>query len=179
VKNKIIDDTLTAVPFTESEIDAAEKLNACSPAIKWLRAKPRTLAQLAAHRQDWACWIVGRVPDYAERVAAALLARPGGAGEYSLCRVLERVPAYSERAWSALLALPGGAGEYSLCRVLERIPDYSERAWAALLSRPGGVSEDGLRWILEYIPAYSERAAAELRRRKRTKPLNRKAREKK
>ena len=111
--------TVEDVPFTPAEIDAAEKLKACTSAIEWLRAAPRTLTQLAEHNEDWARWIV----------------------------------------------------EYA--------PSHAERAWAALLSRPGGVSEDGLRWILEYIPAYSERAAAELRRRKRTKPLNRKAREKK
>ena len=75
MKNKIIDDTLTAVPFTESEIDAAEKLKACEPAIEWLRAAPRTLTQLAAHDEDWACWVLEHVPAYAERAAAALKAR--------------------------------------------------------------------------------------------------------
>jgi len=158
---------VTPMKITEKHIAAAEKLGACEPAITWLREKPRTLEELVEHNPDWAAWIIERIPAFAERAAAALLARPGGLGEYSLCRIVERAPAHAKRAWTALLALPGGPSEYNLRCIFAFVPAFAERAWIAMLAHPGGPSEYSLHWIVEYAPdAYREKARAELARRK-------------
>src|SRR3990167_4722545 len=123
--------------ITEEYIAAAANLNACRPALAWLREKPRTLKELAAHNQDWAAWVVEYAP-----------------------------AAYAKRAWTALLALPGGPSEYSLRGIVEWAPDaWRERAWAALLALPGGASEYSLRDIVKFSPpAWARKARAELAR---------------
>ena len=85
--------------ITEKHIAAAEKLEACRPALKWLREKPRTLKELAAYRDDWAAWIVKYAPDaWAERAWSALMSRPGGPSEASLRYIAIHALAFADKA---------------------------------------------------------------------------------
>ena len=85
--------------ITEKHIAAAEKLEACRPALKWLREKPRTLKELAAYRDDWAAWIVKYAPDaWADRAWSALMSRPGGPSEASLRYIAIHALAFADKA---------------------------------------------------------------------------------
>lgn len=62
--------------ITKKMIKAAEKRGACDEALRWLKARPRTLEQLArAHRGYWLEWalcyrdiLVGKVRREARRL---------------------------------------------------------------------------------------------------------------
>ena len=62
--------------ITEADICAAAKLKACCPALDWLRAEPRTMAQLVEQDHSWARWIICYAPEpWASRAWEALLPR--------------------------------------------------------------------------------------------------------
>ena len=62
--------------ITEADIACVAKLKACCDALAWLRAEPRTMAQLVEKNHSWARWIIYSAPEpWASRAWAVLLPR--------------------------------------------------------------------------------------------------------
>jgi hypothetical protein len=59
-------------PITAEYIAAARKAGACSEALQWLEAAPRTIEELAALKNDWLSWALKNLPAELTKLPAGL-----------------------------------------------------------------------------------------------------------